>query len=576
MKKKIIAIMLVLLLICLTACNTGSGNGVSSNASASDNNSGTDSQEEGGNATAEDNDPFGKYENPVVLKIGRSIDPLQVYPEGQSPESNQYTDYIKEQLNIEIEVIWSAAAGNDYKQKVNLAIASNDLPDAMVVENAQMRNAVKADQLEDLTKAFDDYVSPVVKSFFDATDNQAVSDVTFDGKMVAYPNTSVAASGIHNMWIRQDWLDELGLEAPKTIEELKAVAQAFLDNDMAGGGNTIPIAGPDTNGKLYANFLASGNNTYGFDPIFSAFQSYPGYWIHNENGEVVYGSITSETKDALAALADLYASGLIDKEIGIRERTEEIVKAGKTGMFFGPWHAVYSWLDVVQADPTVNWQSYLLPLDSDGEVNLHMNAVTFSYCVVRKGYEHPEAVIKMANLLVRDEQTFDVSVLPVADYPLRVNNAVRDECEFTVSALRDVLNGDKTLDDFTDLEKQVYKLLVSDINAVKGVKTEPYDDMNIANWNFDGDNSTAWGRTYALLVGCGPIVDTEYNEVYSLLYAQTPLMESRWVNLKKLEDETFLKIIMGIEPVDSFDAFVDEWLDIGGADVTAEVADTVS
>ena len=568
MIRKLYVFVLVLSLLCLTACGAGNGNGTPSSAS------GTDSQEGQENAVAGENDPFGKYAEPVTLKIGRSIDPLQVYPEGQSPESNQYTDYIKEHLNIDVEVIWSAAVGNDYNQKVNLAIASNDLPDAMVVENAQMRNAVKSDQLADLTEAFNGYGSPVVKSFFDATDGQAISDVTFDGRMVAYPNTSVAASGIHNMWIRQDWLDELELEAPSTMEDLKKVAQAFLENDMAGGG-TIPIAGPDTNGKLYANFLVSGNNTYGFDPIFSVFRSYPGYWVNDDDGNVVYGSITPETKDALAALADLYASGLIDREIGIRERTEEIVKAGKAGIFFGPWHAVYNWLDVVQADPTVNWQSYLLPLDSSGEANVHMNAVTFNYCVVRKDYAYPEAVIKMANLLVRDESAFDVSALPMGDYPLRVNNAARDECEFTVSALRDVLSGARTLDDFTDLEKQVYKLLVSDINAVRDVKTEPYDDTNIAHWNFSGDSSAAWGRTYALLVGCGPIVDTDYNEVYSLLYAQTPLMESRWVNLKKLEDETFLKIIMGIEPVDTFDVFVDEWLDIGGADVTAEVADSV-
>ncbi len=33
------------------------------------------------------------------------------------------------------------------------------------------------------------------------------------------------------MWIRQDWLDNLGLEAPRTWDELVAVAEAFVKED---------------------------------------------------------------------------------------------------------------------------------------------------------------------------------------------------------------------------------------------------------------------------------------------------------------------------------------------------------
>ena len=69
----------------------------------------------------------------------------------------------------------------------------------------------------------------------------------------------------------------------------------------------------------------------------------------------------------------------------------------------------------------------------------------------------------------------------------------------------------------------------------------------------------AWMRLYSLLVGAAPIYETEMNRVYSEIYYQTKTIESRWANLQKLEDETFMKIIMGAAPLDEFDKFVEEW-----------------
>ena len=89
-------------------------------------------------------------------------------------------------------------------------------------------------------------------------------------------------------------------------------------------------------------------------------------------------------------------------------------------------------------------------------------------------------------------------------------------------------------------------------------------------WNFNADG---WARGYATLVGCLPIVDAEpYTEpVYSITYSQTETMAKRGTNLKRLEDETFLKIVVGNAPIETFDTFVEEWLKQGGEKITAEV-----
>lgn len=563
MGKKMVMVAMMLLLAFTSAC---SDTGNKENETAENNT--TPGVVEEGPA-----DPFGKYDQTITLRYGKEVDPTdKSLPAGDTPENNQYSRYVKDNLNIDTKVTWQAASGTNYEQKVNLAISSNDLPDALVVKDTQLRAMVKAGQLEDLTDTFNRYASPAMKSYMEKTNGVSAEAVTFDGKMYAIPSIQVQSDGVHQMWIRKDWLDKLGLEPPKTMEELENVAKAFVEQDPDGNGknDTIGIAGQQNGGRLYANFLESTNNTYGLDPIFGAYKAYPGYWLKDDAGNAVYGSILPETKEALAKLRDMYANGLIDKELGIRKAASEPVVNGNAGIFFAPWWMGYGPLpDAIKNDPKANWQAYLLPLDADGQFNAHMGAPSTVFVVVRKGYEHPEAVIKMLNLLIRDESKFDISV-PVGHYPLRVPMSYMDESEFSAKALQEVLAGTKKPEDFTD---PGYKLLAADIQNVKKVKKEPYDKMDIQYWDPQADLGV-WSRIYSLLVGSSSL-QQDYNKVYSLLYSQTRTMESRWSNLKKLEDETFLKIIMGAAPLDTFDTFVSDWKKQGGDKITEEVKEYV-
>ncbi len=520
-------------------------------------------------------DPFGKYEEEVTIRIGQEVDPSdKTLPAEDTPLDNQYTRNVKENLNINVEHHFTAAPSN-YDQKVSLAIASNDLPDAMIVGPVELRQMYEAGQLADLTEVYEHYASPAIKRILESTDGLAKDSVTFDGKMMAIPSVQLQADGVHLLWIRQDWLDKLGLEAPKTVEDLEKVAKAFAEQDPDGNGkkDTIGLSGPDINNKLYANFLESTNNLYGFDGIFSAFHSYPGYWLEGEDGKPVYGSTLPETKEALAKLRDMYAKGLIDQEMGVREDSGESVINGQSGMFFAPWWMPYGPItDAVTNNPDANWQAYALPLDAEGKYTPHLSTPSSRFVVVRKDYEHPEAAMKMLNNLLANESKFDPSKGGPGFYPLRLVFAPSDETEYSVQAIREVLAGKKTPDDYKD--KPEYKLLVSDLEKIKNVKLEPYDQLGIQHWDPNADLGT-WTRSYALMVGGSPLVDQEINGVYSQTYAQTKTMESRWVNLKKMEDEIFLKIVMGAESLDAFDKFVEDWKKQGGDQITDEVADVM-
>ncbi|MBW7459625.1 ABC transporter substrate-binding protein, partial [Paenibacillus sepulcri] len=211
-------------------------------------------------------------------------------------------------------------------------------------------------------------------------------------------------------------------------------------------------------------------------------------------------------------------------------------------------------------------------LDAQGQFSPHLSAPAGQFVVVSKDYKNPEAVIKLQNLLLRDESKFDLTKGSIGFYPVRLALGPSDESEFTVQAVRDVLSGAKTPEDFAD--KPEYKLLQGDLTNIKKVKIEPYDKMDIQYWNPTADMG-AWTRLYSIMVGVAPNVDVQMNRVSSLLYSQTNSMETKWVNLKKMEDETFLKIVVGGAPLDTFDKFVTDWKKQGGDQITAEVAEAV-
>ncbi len=527
--------------------------------------------------TVEAVDPYGKYESPIVLTSVRSFETNEKLPDGDTPENNQYTRYVKDNLNIDVQYLWTSSTA-DYTQKVNLTIGTDDLPDAMVVNLTQLTQMVNAGQLADLTDVYNTYASPSVRQMMDSSKGIALDVVTFDGKIMAIPALTVPDDGYQLMWIRKDWLDKLGLPIPLTVDDIEKTAQAFMEKDPGGNGagQTMGILGPQSGGLLYTDFLNPTNGMFALDPIFSAYHAYPGYWVTGADGKVAYGATQPETKAALARLADLYKKGLLDPELSIRKESSVPLANGTVGIYFGEWwNGYWPMPDAWKNNPDANWQAYAVPLDSDGMWTPHQGIPATSFVVVRKGYEHPEAAMKIVNLFNRDESKFDLTKGSLANEVLRIPQAMYDEGQVTYQALMDVLNGKASPEDFKTPEYAAYKLLADDVAKVALVKGAPFDNMDMQYWTPEGDTS-AMSRMYSILVGDGAIYNPiggkdKVNLFFSATYASTPTMIDKWANLKKMEDEIFLKIITGALPIDAFDKFVTDWKAQGGDEITAEV-----
>lgn len=524
--------------------------------------------------TAKEDLPFSKYAETVTVHLGGSMNPNTKIPDGMSYEDNSYTRLLKEDFNIEVVYDW-VASSSDFDEKMNLCIGSGAIPDLMNVNATQYRALLKYDMIQPLDQYFDDYASDALKGYVESGGEELKKCISNDkGEMMAIPAPNITAGGINEMWIRQDWLDNLGLEVPRTWDEMAAVAEAFVTQDPDGNGeaDTIGILGPGNTDHMNA----IGGNQFGLDPLFSSFQSYPQYWLQDEDGTVKYGSIQPETRTALEKIQKLYTDKLIDTEMLVRNDSKEPLLAGKVGIFFGPWWCGYTVADATLAGEA-DWRAYFTPLSEDGNYYTHMAEPTTKYVVASKSCKNPEAAFKIINNEIANEQQWIAdgitsTEMSTADiYPLFNVYDNADEIETSYDALTKYLAGEITMD---DVDFSRHKLLKGDMEAVTELKKEPYDDFSLDNWNLDSDLAKNYlPRLVSILVGEAPSVNDKYIPVYNAYNGQTETMQAKWANLKKMEEETFAKIVMGKADISEFDTFVENWKNQGGDQILKEIND---
>jgi putative aldouronate transport system substrate-binding protein len=500
-------------------------------------------------------DPF-KMPKPIEVTTFKSVTAGAKLPSGDTVENNQYTRYIKDKTNISFKILWYAT-GQDYDQKLKLAVASNDLPDIMMVNEQTFLALAEANQIEDLTKVYEKYASPLTKELYASTQNKALEKATYKGKLMAIPNISVQADSVSMLWVRKDWLDKLGLQPPKTMDDVVSVAKAFVEKNADGKGDTIGLTGSDT-----ALTMPGKAGFHNFKGIYEAYGAYPGNWIKDSSGNVVYGSILPETKQALGKLREMYGAGLIDKEFALRKDLNQPVVSGRAGMFLGPWWAGGLLSDTYANDPKADFIPLLIP-DAKGQFNNLMVPVSNVFIVVKKGMKNPEAAMVYANTFIAAQRKTDPDALKL-DFTVDatywpIGNATydyADAVERKADMLKKALSGETKPETLSPEMKVLY-------DSAKQDMAHPKADLKI------------W-KTYYGYTTPAEVLKTPMNKIYSQFTATTKTMERKWANLQKLETETFFKIVMGEQPLDSFDKFVADWKAQGGDDITKEVREEIA
>ena len=147
-------------------------------------------------------------------------------------DSNPWIDLFKEYgINVSYKISGSAS---DLDTKLNMAIATEDLPDIMQVTASQFQELSEAGYLADLTEVFETYASPETKAMYMQDGGIMMQNGYVDGKLVGLALPQGYQDFIPIVSIRSDWLEECGLDAPKTMDELWNIAKTFKEKNVGG------------------------------------------------------------------------------------------------------------------------------------------------------------------------------------------------------------------------------------------------------------------------------------------------------------------------------------------------------
>ena len=499
--------------------------------------------------------PYGAYPELVTYTLGQMSGANNSnLPDGNTYEDNAYTRYLKKILNIQNENVYMESEDR-YDEFVNILIKDQTLPDVLVIsDRAMLKELVENDLVEDLTEVYESCTSKRIKEMFKSYGSGLLESVKFDGKLMAIPET-VIDHGPRLMWLRKDWIDELGLEEPETLEDAFDIVEAFVQNRMGTAEGEEPVGLVcDT------DLVGSTSSSYSVEPVFDKFGASPRKWI-NQRGEIVYGSVTEETKNALSYLHELYERGVLDQNFALRAQNNlrDLVLNGRCGAFFGLWWTPNNPLmDVYATDKDAEWMPYYLQ-EVDWQ-NVYASFSDSKYVVVRKGYEHPEIVMKIISVLFdysrytakdADEVNgyFALNVDPTAR-PLVINV---DYNEATFQVTKDILavmSGQREKSTLSEIAKSYYDAAEKYIQG----KSEMAED---------------WAAYESRLVAVGRLLDGNYRSAKSRYLDDTDGEVPK--SLQQLEKDSFIQIIMGVKPVSYFDEFVETWYEEGGEELTQQI-----
>ncbi|AEE97895.1 extracellular solute-binding protein [Mahella australiensis] len=560
MWKKFLAICTVMILIvALVACSQ-SQNGTQP-PQEGENNEGQQPSGDTGNAASDG--PFGKYDPAIeVWTVFQKTDSNLSLDEGETIENNRYTQRYEQDLGIRIKYKWTAPS-TQAKDKINIMLTSGDIPDMLSVDRETFEKLYSADLIEDLTPYIDKYASPYTKKYLSGEYQHALDVTTKEGKVYGIPNGVSYHEHAPMLWIRLDWLKNVGMDLPKTGDDLLKIMDAFVNND------------PDKNNKKDTYAIGTYKSTPGEwmnDAFWNMFNSYPNIWIEGKDGKLQDGRFgndyKSNTKNALLTLQGWYKKGYVNPDFMTMnyDQYQEDVLNNKCGIVFGAEWDAYGppLLTQVQEDPTIDWAP--VPIVSLGQQPAKASTSVFNCWninVVRKGYEHPEALIKMCNLyhkLNNDPETMEFAKYntdPVTSaaymdlYPLQVYNP-----SFNYEASLAIDKALETNDPSGLCE--AYKLFYDRIKAY-------LDNHDVTGWcdyrSYTKDGSMGVCDYY---LKNKMLMFNEYTA------PPTQTMIEKLPVIKKLYDETVAKVVMG-ENISLFDKFIDDYRKLGGEQMETEV-----
>ncbi|WP_054025244.1 extracellular solute-binding protein [Bacillus sp. FJAT-28004] len=302
MKKRIAGLSALILIISLllAACSQSNGPSETGEADASANSAGS---------------PGAPVEIKVFAQQDSSID----------LKSNDFTKLLENKFNAKFN--WDIISMDGAKEKRQISLASGDFPDAYLL-TAYIDQFSQSDLLKygkqgvflPLNELIDQF-APNIKTAMEKEPLLKALNTAPDGNiygLVAY-SQCFHCSYPNKMWVNTKWLEQLGLDMPKTTAEFTTMLRAFKHNDPNQNGvqDEVPLSGSmEDFGVHIIPYLMNGF-------IYDDDRNY----LYMNNGKVDTAANKPQWKEGIAYIKSLYDEGLIDPGAFI-QNAEALKKAG--------------------------------------------------------------------------------------------------------------------------------------------------------------------------------------------------------------------------------------------------------
>ncbi|NHN35196.1 extracellular solute-binding protein [Paenibacillus agricola] len=421
---------------------------------------------------------------------------------------------------------------NEKEKQITLMFAGGDLPDliqAVGINSAELAPAVDAGALTDLKPLLEKYGPNIMKN----TPKEAWTgpEVYKDGKIYGIPLLNFNDQGRITL-LRKDWLDKLGLQVPKTVDEFIEVLKAFRDKDPNGNGkkDEIPYTGREA--LLYAETFM---NAYDVTPNTFKF----------ENGQMVPGFIRPQMKQALELYKMMYQEKLLDNDVFLNKTKDTDTKikgSGLVGMFVTGADGI----DKLAADlkknvPGAEIIPVAAPLGPDGKGgSFKRSIISATTWVIPSTNKNPENAIKFLDWF------------------------------YTPEAQKLVLYGLEGVDHTVENGKISYK--------VPSTNEETTRESMHLNWMRFLGPSHVLNKEFMQLRPFGDLVmqameiatkEGRKNDAEGMPYLPA-MQKNPDLYYKGLFIEFAAKVMTGKEPVENFDKFVEDFKKRGGDELIKE------
>lgn len=346
-------------------------------------------------------------EEPVSFSVAVSLQAMQ-------DDFNNMSFFKELEKATNVHIDFECYQNTSYGDQKNLLLAAGDYPDGFMGYYALSVSDLNQYGPQGVFVPIEDLIDEYCVNYQKVLKEQPVLDglsTAFDGHKYSWGtiNENPTRDYPDNLYINKQWLDNLGLEVPATMEEYYNVLKAFKEQDANGNG--------DPNDEIPYTFIANHHinsyqgffGAYGECEAFNNGRTEAASHFVVVDDKVVYVPITEEYKTAIKELRKFVTEGLWDLDGFVQDSGQYVGKLSNPAPLVG---SAYTWDRASFAVETADQYVAIKPLKAsadsgDAKVHHRQNHISLQptgFTITNK-CTHPEILAQWIDLFYDETMT---------------------------------------------------------------------------------------------------------------------------------------------------------------------------